>query len=220
MNTLHLTYLFDPLCGWCHGASPALDQLAAVPQVRLTLAPTGLFSGTGARAMDDAFADYAWGNDVRIERITGQAFSALYRKQVLGNRSRPFDSGPATRALTAVALTAPERERDALHAIEHARYVQGQDVTDTATLAAILAGLGLTDAAVCLAAADGDDELQRATARRTQEAVAQMRRFGTQGVPSLLVQDDACPERGTRLASSEVLFGGQPETLLERLRGA
>ena len=52
----HITYLFDPLCGWCYGAAPAILRLAKDPSVSLALAPTGLFSG-GGRTMDAAFAD-------------------------------------------------------------------------------------------------------------------------------------------------------------------
>ena len=211
--SIDITYLFDPLCGWCYGASPAIAQLAAMPDVRVRLAPTGLFSGTGARDMDDTFAAYAWQNDLRIGRLTSQPFSPAYRERVLGNRERRFDSGPATRALTAVALTQPERERDALQAIQRARYVQGLDVTDTATLAAVLTGLNLPDAAAQIDHAD----IHQATAERTQAAQRQMQHFGVQGVPALLVQGDG----GTplRLVRGSVLFGA-PEGLLERLRSA
>ena len=51
-------------------------------------------------------------------RLTGQPFSEAYRRDVLGDRTRLFDSGPATLALTAVALTAPDREFEALKAIQ------------------------------------------------------------------------------------------------------
>ena len=30
MNPSTLTYLFDPLCGWCYGASPAIQKLMCV----------------------------------------------------------------------------------------------------------------------------------------------------------------------------------------------
>jgi len=63
-----LTYLFDPLCGWCYGASPMLHKLSQQENVTLELAPTGLFSGNRGRIMDPAFASYAWSNDVRIEK--------------------------------------------------------------------------------------------------------------------------------------------------------
>jgi putative protein-disulfide isomerase len=45
-----LTYLFDPLCGWCHGAAPVLAALRAA-DFSLRLSPTGLFSGDGARTL-------------------------------------------------------------------------------------------------------------------------------------------------------------------------
>src|SRR5256885_10329512 len=82
-DAAHITYLFDPLCGWCYGASPTLEGLAARPDFIIKLAPTGLFAGEGARPMDDGFAAYAWANDQRIARLTSQTFSEDYRRKVL-----------------------------------------------------------------------------------------------------------------------------------------
>src|SRR5262245_61600521 len=118
-----LTYLFDPLCGWCYGASPALRQLAAREDCVVELAPSGLFCGENARPMNEEFADYAWANDQRIARLTGQQFTPDYRRKVLGDHTSFLDSGPATLALTAVAQIAPPRELDVLRAIQEARYV-------------------------------------------------------------------------------------------------
>ncbi|TGU69964.1 DsbA family protein, partial [Mesorhizobium sp. M1C.F.Ca.ET.144.01.1.1] len=59
MIDITVTYLFDPLCGWCYGATPMLDRLAA-SGVALELLPTGLFSASGARPMDAGFAAQAW----------------------------------------------------------------------------------------------------------------------------------------------------------------
>lgn len=47
MPTITVTYLFDPLCGWCYAAAPALKFLQAQEGVEVVLAPTGLFAGTG-----------------------------------------------------------------------------------------------------------------------------------------------------------------------------
>ena len=59
-NTMRttVTYLFDPLCGWCYGTSPSIQRLALQANIGLELVPTGLFAG-GGRVMDAAFADYA-----------------------------------------------------------------------------------------------------------------------------------------------------------------
>ena len=185
--TLH--YLFDPLCGWCYGASPAISALAGEPGIAVELRPTGLFAGAGARTMDDAFAAYAWTNDQRIQQLTGQRFTDRYRQQVLADRLRPFDSGPAMLALTAVALTDADRELDALRAIQHARYVDGQDVTSTTTLAELLDRLGLAQPAARLA--NPDAELLAADRARAARGQALMREFGARGVPTLIAESGA-----------------------------
>jgi protein-disulfide isomerase-like protein with CxxC motif len=38
-----LRYLFDPLCGWCYGATPTLSALLEEPGITVKLLPTGLF---------------------------------------------------------------------------------------------------------------------------------------------------------------------------------
>ncbi|MBP1859456.1 DsbA family protein [Rhizobium herbae] len=197
---VHVTYLFDPLCGWCYGASLLLGQLGAAADLTVVLAPTGLFSGSGARPMDEQFAAYAWSNDQRIASLTGQQFTDAYRSQVLA-RGGMLDSGPATLALTAVALTAPERECDALRAIQEARYVSGRDVTDMSELRNMLESAGLMAAADRLASADPD--LLAANRQRMASARALMREFAVNGVPALIVDD------GTRrkLLKAQDLFG-------------
>lgn len=69
--SITVTYLFDPLCGWCYAAAPALNYLQGVEGIEVALAPTGLFAGAGARPMDAQFAAYAWANDQRIQQLTG-----------------------------------------------------------------------------------------------------------------------------------------------------
>ncbi|RZI63504.1 MAG: DsbA family protein [Variovorax sp.] len=188
MNTT-LDYLFDPLCGWCYGALPAMVGLARTSDVTLRLRPTGLFSGSGARPMSDDFAAYAWSNDQRIEGLTGQRFTERYRVQVLGDRRQPFDSGCATVALTAVASSAPARELDALAAIQQARYVDGLDVTSLTTLARLLKDLGLAQAAAQLATPDA--ALLAANQDRVKKAQALMQEFGAHGVPTLIATSGA-----------------------------
>ena len=182
-STLH--YVFDPLCGWCYGASATVAALVDAADVELRLMPSGLFQDDGARAMDEAFAAYAWSNDQRIERLTGQRFTQRYRDQVLADRARKFDSGPATLALTAVSLTVPEREVEALKAIQQARYIEGMDITRIDVLVETLDSLGLTEAARTL---QGDDRaLQAAADSRVAQAQALMRRVGAQGVPAFVL---------------------------------
>ena len=210
--TVSVTYLFDPLCGWCYAAAPALKFLQAQEGVDLALAPTGLFAGAGARPMDAQFAAYAWANDQRIQQLTGQPFTQAYRDQILGAANGRFDSGPATLALTAVAQTAPERELDALHALQHARYVEGRDNADPAVIAEVLRAMGLPEAAALALAPD--NALQRATAERTATAQATLRAVGARGVPRLVVTGQG---GALRLLGGDALLGPR-DRLLELVR--
>ena len=204
-----ITYLFDPLCGWCYGASPLLAQLAALSKLIVTLAPTGLFSGTGTRVVDEHFANFAWSNDVRIASLTGQQFTEDYRVKVLGGGGL-LNSGPGTLAVTAVSLTEPSREIDALRLIQEARYVAGRDVTDLSELRDILEGADLSAAATRLAAPDA--ELLAANRKRVERAQLLMQEFGAGGVPALIVDDG----QRTELVKAHELFGNADD-LIKRL---
>lgn len=198
-----VTYLFDPLCGWCYAAAPVLARLQATPGVQVALAPTGLFAGAGARPMDAQFAAYAWANDQRIAQLTGQPFSQAYREQVLAQPAGRFDSGPATLALTAVAQTEPARELEALQAFQRARYVDGRDTTAPTVLADVLTTLGLHAAAALVR--EPTDALRAAMLQRVAAARADMQALGAQGVPQLAVGDAATGRR--RVLGGQALYG-------------
>ena len=201
-ETLSFTYLFDPMCGWCYGASPTLEALKERGGYRVDLVPTGLFADESAFAMNDAFAAHAWDADQRIARLSGQPFSEAYRRNVLGNRKARVDSGPATLALTAVRLTAPERELEALAAIQRSRYVDGRDNGDPAVIADVLETLSLKDASLRFSAPDAI--LLSANRTRIESGRAAMHHCGARGVPALL----AAQGQNRRLVDANALFGG------------
>jgi putative protein-disulfide isomerase len=197
-----VAYLFDPLCGWCYGAAPRLQQLHDVTGVTLTLVPTGLFSGDGARPMDKELADYAWSNDQRIARLSGQRFTDAYREKVLQAKDTWFDSAAATLALTAVSLAEPAREFAALKLMQAARYVDGRDIISPQSLVDLLIENDFTAAAARLSRADG--ELIDTNAARMARGRRTMALVGARGVPTLVVGGP----QGGRAVNSTALFGG------------
>lgn len=208
-----LRYLFDPLCGWCYGATPTLSALLEEPGITVKLLPTGLFSGQGAKSMDADFAAFAWSNDQRIARLTGQSFSERYRESVLGDHRRLFDSGPSTVALTAVALTDPARELDALKAIQQARFVDGLDIADLQTLASVLISIDIKEAAAMIERPDST--LLGANRTRTDYAQALMTEFGARGVPTFIADSGA----KSWLLHSNAIYSN-PKALIDQLQAA
>ncbi|PWJ93415.1 putative protein-disulfide isomerase [Mesorhizobium loti] len=200
MSNSEVTYLFDPLCGWCYGATPMLDRLSATG-VRIELLPTGLFSGAGARSMDEGFAAHAWSNDQRIERLTGQVFTPAYRHNVLDISGTLLDSHAATLGISAAGLEDPSRRLAALKAIQRARYVDGSDVVTTSGVAEVLAAAGMADAAEMLKAPT--ETLLTAHRELVGRGRALFQRLHADGVPSLAVIRNDAP----RLIGSNALFG-------------
>ncbi|RUZ74976.1 DsbA family protein [Mesorhizobium sp. M7A.F.Ca.US.006.01.1.1] len=200
MSNSEVTYLFDPLCGWCYGAAPMLDRLSATG-VRVELLPTGLFSGAGARPMDEGFAAHAWANDQRIERLTGQPFTPAYRHNVLNVRGTLLDSHAATLGISAAGLEDPSRRFAALKTIQHARYVEGRDVVTIGGVAEVLAAADMADAAEMLKAPT--ETLLTAHRDLVGRGGALFQRLHADGVPSLSVIRNDAP----RLIGSNALFG-------------
>lgn len=195
-----ITYLFDPLCGWCYGAAPAIGKLSEQSDITLVLAPSGLFSDSGGRVLDAAFAGYAWSNDQRIEKLTGQRFTPEYRSHILSKPGSRFDSAAATMALSAVAMSAPERELDALRLLQEARYLYAQDTCDWSVVTTVLRNNNFNRAADNLTSPD--DALRDRHRKRIRNAQEMMHSFGVQGVPALIISDG----QGSRLLRSNALY--------------
>ncbi|NTJ11551.1 DsbA family protein [Rhizobium lusitanum] len=198
---MRLTYLFDPLCGWCYGAAPALERLRQLDGTTVELAPSGLFAGEGARAMDASFAVYAWQNDQRIARLTGQKFTDAYRMNILEHAEGMFDSAPATLGIIAAGLAEPAREIEAMKALQNGRYVDGLDNSELSVVSDILNAAGFSQAGRRVRAPD--EPLLSAYRQRVSSARSEMQTFGVNGVPALIVED----EHGRRLLSGNALFG-------------
>ena len=192
---MKIYYLFDPLCGWCYGASATLQKLNEI--YPLTLTPTGLFYQSG-RKMDADFARYAWSNDQRIEKLTGQPFSQAYLENVLQGEGE-FDSANSLLALTAVQQIAQEQELVVLSALQTARYVDGLDYADLAVVEQVLHKLNLSQAVPLLS----EQSSQTALEQRLQFGQQLAHHCGVHGVPQLIVEKD---ER-LHIVPSRLLYG-------------
>lgn len=177
-----IQYLFDPLCGWCYAVSPFMQKLSYTHHITLT--PTGLFSKP--KQMDEAWAQHAWENDQRIQKLTGQPFSEKYRTQILQQPTQ-FNSLPLVIALTAVQNIAPERELSTFIAFQTARYVDGMDTADMAVLATILRANQLEQAADLL----HDSQIIAQAQARIESGRKLAAEWQINGVPSVFEQTES-----------------------------
>lgn len=206
----HLIYLYDPLCGWCYGAMPAIHALADLGDCIVEPVPSGLFAGTPDKRIDAEMASHIEQADARIAGMSGQRFSDLYRRKVLANPDMPFDSRPATEALTAVSVWDITRELDALHALQRERFVAGRDISNREVIAQALAA-SLGDDAEAWRKRLAHPELPAVTDKRIARAKKVMKSIGMSGVPALVWPS----EQGLRLLPGQWLFN--EKTLAEQL---
>lgn len=180
----HVSYLFDPFCEWCYGASATLKRIQNLENITLELCPSGLYAETGKHPVDRHFATYSWHNCKRIEQLTGRVFSEKYR-HILENSESPFDSSQAILALTAVNICEPKRALEALINIQEARFIHGLDVTKKKVLVEIMREYRFTDAIRRFV--DEDNELLILNASTTIVTQNRMRNLLIQGAPHLVV---------------------------------
>lgn len=197
-----LCLLYDPLCGWCYGAGPAIEALAGAFGDRFELRPTGLFFGAGARPLDDAFAAYAWSADQRIQGMTGQIFTTAYRDRVLTLRHRKLDAGPALSWIESARRVDPKTDVPVLVAFQRARYVDGRDTTDPEVL-------GEVARTVVPDVATPDAGVAETVNARVREGRALLAAVGARGVPTLVVETEA----GRRVVAGQALYGGRAAVL-------
>lgn len=183
-----LLYLHDPLCGWCYGLSPVIQQLKRDYAGRLdvTVLCGGMAVGEQAGPLKagrgyskEAFAD--------VERATGVQFGAAFW-QLAAVDDYPYDSEPPSRAI--VAFRQLEGTRDAgrtvpfAHDVQVALFRDGQDLNAAATYRQLLAAhYPDVDARAWETRWRSPD-----AARATQQEFAAVARIGVRGFPTVVLR--------------------------------
>jgi putative protein-disulfide isomerase len=209
-----LRYVFDPLCGWCYAAAPALSSLERGLGLSIALQPWGLFSGLNAKKISPDVARYIWSNDERIGRMTGLAFSEAYRSNVLEDPNANLDSTLSTRALTILQEVDPQRELALLHRMQRARYVDGKDLTNSLVLGELVAEFVGHKKEVAERILE-DRGLADRTDRRIDAGKAVMRQLEASGVPLVVLDTD----QSSTIIHGASLYGG-PSVLSARIDAA
>ncbi|QUJ68592.1 DsbA family protein [Photobacterium sp. GJ3] len=174
--TVH--YYYDPMCGWCFGASPLIEHLKTRQDIRLVMHPGGLFHN---RALDKGTRAHFLESDQRIQSLSGVAFGPSYQSKMREADTVVLDSMLPIRAILAAEQCGfPATEM--LKLIQLAHYQQGKTVHDPAVLAELAETMGI------------EADIWQATFTATNEqdvisaSIRQMMQYQLQGYPSMMVE--------------------------------
>jgi putative protein-disulfide isomerase len=177
MTTPHLIYFSDPMCSWCYGFSPVIEDIRhtfgrALP-IRLVMG--GLRPGTETPMTEEAKLEIAdhW---THVHEATGLPFNG-------SGMSRPgfvYDTDPAARAVVVARRESEEIAATFLGRTQRAFYAEGRDVTTAQVLGDLAEEVGLDREAFLAtwASAEAKEETWR------DYAISQ--RVGVTGFPTLV----------------------------------
>lgn len=170
----------DPMCSWCWGMAPAIEQAATrlAGEVEFDI----LLGGINIHGTQPIGA-YGRRHLMRIWRevtaTTGQTFGFRLPESFVYNSTLPCIAVQSMRRWLGKAPFGY------LHRLQQIFFLEGRNINDAGVLADAAGELGW-DGAACLRALD-DPEL----ARQVAEQFAASRSYGTNALPSVLWESDA-----------------------------
>jgi putative protein-disulfide isomerase len=178
MDGPHLIYFADPMCSWCYGFSPVIDQIRAAygRALPIRVVMGGLRPGTETPMTPEAKREVV-GHWNHVHEASGLPFDPA----VLEREGFIYDTDPAARAVV-VARRQGGEELAAryLAAAQRAFYAENRDVTQGEVLGELAAEYGL-DRHAFLADWATDEAKQE-----TWRDYALSQRAGVTGFPTLV----------------------------------
>lgn len=177
---MQLIYVFDAYCGWSHGFSATLREVAARhPDLLVEVVSGGLF--TGDRRQPIRKLGYVQGANDKISQATGAEFGDGYRR-LIADGSFVMDSEAAARGMAALRQAAPLRAAELAGGLQRAFFSDGHSLSDPQTYHKIALAAGLDPDAVVAGFLAPGSHAAEADFRRAA-------RLGVTGFPTLLADD-------------------------------
>jgi putative protein-disulfide isomerase len=174
-----LWYFADPMCSWCWGFAPVIDEIKRHygGKFKVALMLGGLRPGV-TTPLDAALRDEILHHWREVQRRTGQPFKfegALPDGFV-------YDTEPPSRAVVTVGELNPAATFSYFKSIQHAFYVEQFDVTHPEVLAVLATPFGV---AIPTFTEVFESELAR---EKTRAQFRKTRELGIYGFPTVVLQ--------------------------------
>lgn len=174
-----LWYIADPMCSWCWGFAPVIEKIQQEYSALLTMKimPGGLRPGTNTPLLPEKKVQilHYWHS---VHTTTGQPFTfenALPEEFI-------YDTQPACQSVVSVSLIEPEKVFPFFAAIQHAFYVEQENVTQFAILKKLATGMNIPKSR--FTSVFQSDETKQRTLAGFQRAA----QWGISGFPALVVE--------------------------------
>jgi len=176
---LEFIYVGDPMCSWCWGFAPALEQLQARYPVPLRVVMGGLRTGPRADEMTAPARQQLSRYWQQVAERTGQPFTDAS----LQRDGWRYDTEPSCRAVVAMRELAPDDTLRWAARLHLAFYVEGVDITDLGVFPGLLDGFPVDPEHFDQALTDD------ATVTRTHQDFQEAQALGAMGFPTVLFRD-------------------------------
>lgn len=180
-------YFFDPMCGWCYGASPLIEVLANHPEFEIIYHPGGMIP---KRAIDSSFRQHIVQSDEQITAMTKVPFGKAYKARVLASDEFVIDSYGPTRAFFVGQEMGIEAHK-MLAALQIAHYQDGKHLEQLDVLANLAVSLGLDKTTWEEKMAQSESNMLKQV-KQSHQLMAKMQ---VSGYPTLIVEKDGKLQR-------------------------
>jgi putative protein-disulfide isomerase len=188
MENREIIYVGDPMCSWCWGIAPELDELTSRrPDLPFRLVLGGLRPGPNAREVDDRMAatlDHHWQS---VAERSGQPFD----RSLLERRGWIYDTEPACKAVVVMREIDESLAWPLFKRLQRMFYAEGSVPSDRQSLQAVIEDFGV-DVEEYFAAFESE-----VATKQTWRDFAQVHKWGIGGFPTVILRDD---DRGHLIA--------------------
>ncbi|MEM1324621.1 MAG: DsbA family protein [Bacteroidota bacterium] len=180
-----LIYVYDALCGWCYGFSPAIQAFAKQHQSELAVEVIsgGMITGERIGPIGEVASYIKWAYK-EVEERTGVTFGSTFLEDVLEEGSAIFTSIPPAIALSIFKTKQPEQQLAFAARLQKAIYYDGIRPKDIGAYAALVEEFGWEKADFQEAMAD------EKYLRQVEEEFYWTKQFGVTGFPAVFVESN------------------------------